>query len=246
MYLALFLMVILYLYIVREEKTRIYIYAVTAAILIFFPITGMVMEAYFQGFYSALHIQWLLPVFAVIAFGTADVYKRQNVKWKKYMIIPSVCLVILLSGFGTRSYLVTETNDNTEEIAAIYDLILEKSGERQVTLVAPKEIMENARAYDGKLGTAYGRDIWETDLDYAFYGNYEEWAYGLSEHMNESFDENEELILDEIARSGATYVIFYKENLTFNEDMYYPTTLRSDSMTLKRIEETRHYVIYSR
>lgn len=246
MYLALFLVAILYLYIVKEEKTKLYKFSVIAAVLVLFPLTGRGLDKYFQGFYDDAFLQWILPVFAIIAFVVVDIYNRQTIKWKKYTILPAICLLLLLSGFLTNSYLPSKADENLTEIEDVYNLILDREGECQIILVAPKEIMVNARAYDGRILTAYGRDIWETDLDYAFYGNYEEWAYGLAEHMNQSFEENEELLLDELAQSGATYVVFDKENLTFGEDMHYPAELKSGNMILKRTEETRHYVIYAK
>ena len=82
-------------------------------------------------------------------------------------------------------------------------------------------------------------------MDYAFYGNYEEWAYRLAEYMHESFDENEELLLDQLEQSGATHVVFDKANLTFDEDMHYPSTIKSNNVNYKYMEETHHYVIYA-
>lgn len=250
MYLALFLVAILYLYIAGEEKTKLYKFSSVAAVLILFPLTGWILDKYFQNFYKDLSLQWLLPIFALIAFAAVDIYNRQTVKWKKYLVIPAMCLVLLLSGFVSNSYAgddhEVKGNGNLAEIEDIYRWILGNAGERQIVLVAPRELMENARAYDGRLLTAYGRDIWEADLDYAFYGNYEEWAYGLSEHMNKSIEDNEKEVLAELARSGATHVVFDKENLTFDQDMHYPAEMKSGAMTLKRMEETRHYVIYTK
>lgn len=246
MYTALFLAAILYWYIVREEKTKLYIFSIAAAIVTLCPLTALVPYKYFQGFYEADSLQWLLPVLAVVSFAVVDIYDRQTVKWKKYAFIPAICIVMLLSGHLSQPYITGGADEGHAEAEEIYDLILDRSGERQAILVAPKEIMEDARAYDGRLMTAYGKDIWETDLDYAFYGNYEEWAYGLAEHMNKSFDENDELIINWLAQSGATHVVFDKENLTFDENMYYPSVLQSGAYTLKRMEETGHYVIYSK
>lgn len=245
MYLALFLVAILYLYIVREEKTKLYRFGVLAAVLILFPVTGWLLDKYFQGFYDKSTLQWLLPIFGIIAFVSVDIYKRQTTKWKKCMVIPAICLVLFMSGFVAYTYLPQETNENSSEIEEVYEMILEEESERQITLVAPKEIMENARAYDGRILTAYGRDIWENDLDYAFYGNYEEWAYRLAEYMNEAFDENEELLLEQLAQSGATHVVFDKANLIFDENMHYPSTIKSSTVKFKYMEETHHYVIYA-
>ena len=246
MYLALFLAAVLYLYVTREEKNILFKYSVLGIIIVFLPLTGWMLEKYFQGFYRQETWQWMLPVIGVIAYALVDIYGKQWEKWKRYLLIPIACVIFVLCGFFAQSYLPKEEQSRAQEIEEIYDLILSDGGEREVSIVAPKRIMEGARAYDGRLLTVYGRDIWERDLDYAFYGNYEEWAYGLSEHMDASFEENEEVILTELSQSGATHVIFDKENLTFGEDMQYPVTIKNGDMELARIEETRHYVVYAR
>lgn len=245
MYLALFLVVILYMYAAKEEKSILFKYGVLSAVLVLFPLTGWLIDKYFQGFYESKAWQWLIPVWGIIAYAAVELYAKQYEKRKKYWIIPSVCLVILLSGFLTHSYLPEKETSHKGEISDIYDLLLSEGDECQISLVAPKEIMEGARAYDGRLLTVYGRDIWEKDLDYAFYGNYEEWAYGLSEHMNEPLEDNEALVLLELSQSGATHVIFDKENLAYGADMQYPSVIYGENLQLKRLEETRHYVIYT-
>ncbi len=256
MYLALFLVAILYFYITKGEKTKLYKYAMVSAVLILIPIARYGVDKYFQGFYEVQYLQWIIPVFAIVACAAVDIYADQTVKWKKCLIIPVICLVLLLSGFLSEDYRTDskansatdkkEQTDKNTEIENVFDIILQTADERQIIMVAPIELIEKARAYDGRLLTAYGRDIMETELDYAFYGNYEEWAYGLIEHMSEPLEDNEDAVFDELEQSGATYVVFDKEQLTFDEHMNYPDTMGDKGYSLKRIDETRHYVIYSR
>jgi len=49
-----------------------------------------------------------------------------------------------------------------------------------------------------------------------------------------------------LEQAGATCVVFDKEKLTFDEEMNYPDTLGDKTLKLKLVDETRHYVIYSR
>lgn len=255
MYLALFLVAILYFYIAKEEKTKLYRYAMVAAVLILLPVTRYGVNKYFQGFYGVQYLRWLLPVSVLVACAVVDIYVSQTVKWKKRLILPAICLVLLLSGFLSADYRTDskaysaidkkEQADMNAEIENVFDIILQAAEERQIILVAPMELMEKARAYDGRLMAVYGRDIRETDLDYAFYGNYEEWAYGLTEHMSEPLEDNKAVLFDELEQSGATYVVFDKEQLTFDDEMNYPDTLGDKTFKLKLVDETRHYVIYS-
>jgi len=246
MYLALFLAAMLYLYVAKEEKQPFYKYGVLSAILVLFPLAKALLNKSFQGFYEAQAWQWLLPVWGVIAFAGVIIFDKQRDGRNRFMVIVAVCLVFLLCGLWSQDYLKKNDNENKTEIEDIYDLILSQNREKEILLVGPQEIMENARAYDGRILTVYGKDIWDTDLDYAFYDSYDEWVYSLAEHMNEPMEKTEEDFFTEISRSGATHVVFGKENLTFGEDMQYPVTLESDGMVLKRVEETRHYVIYER
>lgn len=245
MYLALFLVSLLYLYIVREEKTRFWKYAILGSALILCPLTGWIIDRYFQMFYDSTSIQWILPVFGIIAVVVVDIYSAQTVVWKKYAAISTICLLFLLSGSVAYNHSYAKDNENVSEINEVFDLILDMESEREITLVAPRKIMEIARAYDGRILTAYGKDIWENDLDYAFYGNYEEWAYALSQYMDKPVEANKDILFEQLVKSGATHVVFSKENLIFNEDMNYPNTIKHESMKLKRIEETHHYVIYA-
>ena len=245
MYPALFLVAILYLYIVKEEKTRFFRYSVIGTVLVLFPLGVWALDKYFQGFYSGEALQWILPVSIVVALAVTDIYEKQTLSWKKYVTILFVCVVIFLSGAFAYGYCSDEEELNRTEIEEVYDLILAMEEDREINLVAPRELMENARAYDGRILTAYGRDIWELDLDYAFYGNYDEWAYRLSEYMDEPVEVNEDLIYEQLMQAGATHVVFDKENLTFDEDMHYPLMIKHGTMELKRVEETHHYVIYA-
>lgn len=245
MYLALFLISILYLYIVKEEKTKYWKYAVLCSFLILCPLTGWMTDKYFQNFYGSTSIQWILPVFGMIAFTVVDICFTQTVAWKKYVVIAAMCLVFLMSGLAAYNNSYAKDSGDNAEINEVFGLLLDMENNQEIILVAPRKIMEKARAYDGRILTAYGKDIWENGLDYAFYGNYEEWAYKLSQYMDEPVDTNEELLLRYLSESGATHIVFTKENLSFDENMNYPYTIKYESMKLRRMEETHHYVIYA-
>lgn len=246
MYLALFMVAMLFLYVEKEEKQPFFKYGVCSALLVLFPLTGWVLNKYFQGFYQPEAWQWLLPVFGVVAYAVMKLAEKPWGKWQKRTLLPAVCLVIVMSGCLAKAYRMEQNRENVQEIREVYETVLSQSGEREVLLAAPKEVLEGARAYDARLLTVYGRDIWEQELDYAFYDRYEDWAYALAEHMEEPMDGQKAKLLRELALSGATHVVFDKENMIFDGNMQYPAVLYSGNMTLQRLEETRHYVIYIR
>lgn len=247
MYLALFLISLLYLYLIKEEKQPFYRYAVLAAVFVLFPLTGVLFDWYFQGMYAKEALQWLLPVYGVTSYAVMDMYTKQWEKWKKAALLPAACIIFLLCGYLSGSASAAKLMENNQETEEVYNLLLEQKEEDMlVLLAAPRELMEYARQYDADILTVYGRDIWEPELNYAFYDLYDPWVYELAEDMNKPLDEYRQEILSGLAKSGATHVVFDKDNLTFGADMQYPSRLVFEEMTLYRAEETRHYVIYVR
>ncbi len=246
MYLALFLTAVLYIFIAGEGKhTPFYRYAVLAACLVCIPVTQRLLLLYFQDFYGAVSLEWILPVFGAAAFAAVQIYGKLWEKWKKRCFFPIVCVVILLSGFLSGSYR-TAPDTGKEEREEVYEMILQQSQEEQLLFVAPRELLQYARAYDARFLCVYGRDLWEEELNYAFYDGYDPWMYGLAEYMEGPVEEHREALFACLVQSGADFVVFDKENMTFGEDMQYPAELDCGGLILRRMDETRHFVIYTR
>ena len=125
-------------------------------------------------------------------------------------------------------------------------MILRQSQDEQLLFVAPRELLQYARAYDARFLCVYGRDLWEEELNYAFYDGYDPWMYGLAEYMEGPVEEHREALFACLVQSGADFVVFDKENMTFGEDMQYPAELDCGGLILRRMDETRHFVIYTR
>lgn len=247
MYLALFLIAILSISLQKEgRKQPFWRYAIAMTVILCLPFTRFLVSRYFQDFYETEALFWFLPVFGVTAYSVMDLYGRQWEKWKKRLMLPLVCLLLLLCGHLSGSAQPIEAAVQDEERDTVFELILEQAEERDILLAAPQELMETARIYDGRILTVYGRDIWETELNYAFYDGYEDWAYVLAQFMDEPVEEHREELLHGLIQSGATWVILDKENLTYDEKMQYPSVLECEGVSFRRVDETRHYVIYTR
>lgn len=247
MYLALFLVAILYVSLQKEGRQQpFWRYGVVMAVIVCFPPTRFLVLRYFQDFYAAEALSWFLPVFGVIAFVVMELYGKQWEKWKKRAMLPLVCLLLLLCGHFSGDVQSLQAAAQDGEREEVYELILGQAEGQELLLAAPRELMESARTYNGRLLTVYGRDIWEPELDYAFYGNYEEWAYMLAQYMDEPVEEHREALLHSLVQSGAVWVVFDKENLTFDDKMQYPSTMECEGTLFRRMDETRHYVIYRR
>lgn len=245
MYLALFLTALLYLYVSRNRKKDLFSYSVFMVILVLFPVTRWIVIKYFQNFYSVESLFWLFPTLTVISYAFMEIWCGLQTQKEKVLFVPVACLLICLCGkLGcTYEYVSAEVEEESQEV---YQMILEEPDEKTVLMVAPKELMEHARQYDAKILPVYGRDIWEPDLDYAFYSRYEDWAYLLADYMEKPVSEYRPEMMKAIEKSGAQYVVFDKENLTFGSDMQYPGQYKSNEIILKKLGETRHYVIYHR
>lgn len=247
MYTALFLVALLYLFTVRDTQKPLYRYSVLGAIAVLFPLAGSLLKAYFQGFYEKDSLLWLLPVAAVIAYTIILVYNKQWNVWKKRLMMPFVCILVALCGYMSGGLEETgEQSSYEEEITGMYDWILEHDTKGLILLAGPEEIIQDARAYDGRLMTVYGRDLWEQELTPYFYDSYDPYMYALHDHMEEPLEENQTQLLEELEQAGASYAVFDKDNLTFGEDMQYPASLGKEGYRLDRMAETRHYVIYWR
>ena len=247
MYLALFLVAILCVSLQKEGRQQpFWRYAIIMAVIVCFPLTRYLLLQYFQDFYEVEALYWFLPVFGVTAFAVMELYGKQWKKWKRRLMLPLVCLCFMLCGHLAGSVQPLQAASQNEEREEVCELILEQAGEREILLVAPRMLMESARTYNGRILTVYGRDIWEPELNYAFYDGYEDWAYALAQYMDEPVEEHREEVLDRLVQSGATWVVFDKENLTFDDKMQYPSVLECRGTLFHRMDETRHYVIYTR
>ncbi len=257
MYLAILLVTILYLYTIRHSGKDLLEYGIVSAGFVLFPVTSMLIVVLFQGFYGYDETMWLLPMLVVPAYAVAEIKDVIPADSRKRFLMPIICIIIFLCGWMSfdkdgQTYLC-EIDDATEydtEFNEVYDIIIEDAGpagaenSRKIVMAAPREIMERARIYDGRIGLAYGRDLWEVDLDYAFYEPITEEARDIAEKMEEPLPGYPSGLIKNLLKVGATYLVFDKENLSYGEDMQYPAEFSSRKYKYSRFSETRHYVIY--
>ena len=252
MYLAILLISILYLYTIRHSGKDLLEYGIVSAGLVFFPVTSMALVALFQNFYGKNEIMWLLPMFIIPPYAVAELKEVIPDDGKKKYLIPMVCIIVFLCGWmsfdkAAELYFcqIDDAASYDEEYKEVYDLVLKNAGSGQIVMAAPRELMEHARMYDGRIGLAYGRDIWEVNLDYAFYEANIEEAYDLSKKLSEPMPSYTTSFVKDLVALGTTYVVINKDNLSYGEDMQYPKSFVSGRDRYVRMDETRHYVIYS-
>jgi len=230
-------------------------FGIISSVIVLFPLTNALILLLFQHFYCYEETLWLLPLYAIPAYGVTEMYSSITTPRKKALLVPIMCIVFFLCGWmafdNNSAELQTNISDAVnidEEYIQVYDFILDYektqlSGKR-IVMAAPRKLMECARLYSGDIGLAYGRDIWETNLDYAFYEPNEEAAYDLAQKMEEEIDKYTYTFVKDLHELNVNYLVLNKDNLVYDEDMQYPSEFKNKDAKYHRVYETRHFVIY--
>lgn len=247
MYIALFLITILYLYIVRKAGKPIVTYSIIAAFLVLLPVTNYCLGLLYQNFYTGEELYWLLPVFVLPAYTITELYQMNMQAWKKKVMLPIVAIVAILCGWMSFDKATVPAQSETvilQELDKEWIEVYEKILPHNPVMVAPKELMIHAREYSGEIRLPYGRDLWEVNLDYAFYDPYEEYLYDIALRVEENIPDKPLTLIDMLAKTQANVLVINKDNLSYSEDMQYPEKLKGSRTYFERFDETRHYVIY--
>lgn len=204
-YLALTLVGIFVLWLMgrykKNEKTRhLLLFGITMSALVIVPISAMALMAYQTRFYSYRHLLLLLFPMVFIPWALTSAVEggysvmKQNaedgelVKEKPFVarmlgVLIATCLSMLSGNLLTEGVEVEFTLSG-DKVPAIVMEALELMEDGDV-LVAPDEVIEYARAYDGDLKLVYGRDMFEPKLKAFTYNVYDENANRIYEWMQD-------------------------------------------------------------
>lgn len=177
-YAALLLAAILYLgYCLWKSKAArnggkqplFYLYAVLITLACICPVTAVILMKYQTAFYSYVWIWAAVPQTALIAWACTEFLYTL---WREKSI-RNVAATLLLAGIvilsgnpvsdRTGSQL-TQVEAPRETLRQLSEYHLEESGETELHLWAPKEILAAARAYSADIHPVYGRSIWDAAL----------------------------------------------------------------------------------
>ena len=197
-YAALLLAAILYLgYCLCKSKAAMnggkqplfYLYAVLITLACICPVTAAILMKYQTAFYSYVWIWAAVPPTALIAWACTEFLYTL---WREKSI-RNVAATLLLAGIvilsgnpvsdrtGTQ---LTQVEAPRETLRQLSEYHLEESGETELHLWAPKEILAAARAYSADIHSVYGRSIWDAALGSYSYDTYETWQEDLYLWMN--------------------------------------------------------------
>lgn len=204
-YLALSLMGVFFLWLLgryRKNKTtrELLLFEIALGVLVIFPLTAMLLMKYQTAFFGYRHLLLLLFPMIFIPWALTEaveqglnVMKRnaeegELVKerpWVARMIgvFIAVCL-LMLSGNMVSEGVETNFTLSKEKVPASVMEVLELIEDGEV-LVAPNEVLEYARAYNGDIKLLYGRDMWQPELRAFTYNIYDETACEIYEWMQD-------------------------------------------------------------
>lgn len=239
-YLALFIAVLLFIWLAEERKNQLFIRCSLAIlILLLFPPAAELLIRYQTGFYGRENIWILLPMTAMLAYGLVlaetkmmtALMRNEGSKISfstiKNRIMETFILVILTALLflgGTLSVAKTEAMKRQELGGLPQDAkilaYLNIPKDDFVYLLAPDEISSFARIYSGNLLLPYGRDLYEEGLNAFLYDTYDEEMQLLHDWINgslvipkdsESAKKQQAYFLYYCAEAGYHYLIFSYE-----------------------------------
>ncbi len=200
--LLLFLLAVALFLAVSKKKTVFFKACVFMAALVLCPLTGALLMRYQTMFYDYRYLFGLAPMNCFIATAAVLALEKFNVNGtaKKTAVIVSAVIVLLFTGSGRiwgNSYTNTSSDrkgyEAAKEVLSFVTDIAKQNGIEDIKLVADEEIIEYARACDGRIRLLYGRDIYNPALRAFSYNEYNENALSVYEFMHYAHSEYEYL-----------------------------------------------------
>lgn len=176
----------------REHRNRylpLLVYTTVMAVCCICPLTAAMLMTYQTGFYDYQWIWSLVPLTIVIALGgtllrsellqtyaNGRAGKRRTIGITAAMLaVICLCAPLLQNTRNTQN-----TVSGQAETAKVLEFLLEDKEDKEITLWAPRMIMEYVRTLDGNIRMPYGRNMWDPALNaysYDTYGEAEESLY---------------------------------------------------------------------
>ena len=207
---ALFLAVLLFLWLGKyREYKRLLLYTTCMAVLCIFPPTAAILMLYQTRFYDYQWIWSMVPVTLMIAWGGVifltgiwENYRKKGIFRPACMTFFVLALLLLCGNMGNQEW-QSERTWQQPQIERALEAVLrgenlggtEGNGDSQdICLLAPREIVEAARAYSGEIGLFYGRNMWDAALNAYSYDVYDKDVQEIYQWMCMLEDGNEQLV----------------------------------------------------
>lgn len=183
----------------KQQGTKLLLlYGITICLAVAVPLGGYVLAKFQTAFFSYRHLLLLLfpmifiPWALVEALETGLGLMKRNAEegdmvrekpWvSRFLGVIVATTLLMLSGNMLTEGVDTEFTLAKEKVPTRVMEVLELL-EKGDVLVAPNEVLEYARSYDGDLKLIYGRDMWQPALRAYTYHSYDEATCQIYEWM---------------------------------------------------------------
>lgn len=199
----------------KEKRKKLFTVSLLLCVLIINPVVyWLIGNRFMSGVYWRLF--WALPIVVTVAVVLTELTGRLKREWLRFGTVGVLCLVILLTGksvINHGTYVVPENDYQLPQAAIDVSEIVTEASEGNLTMaIVPDELVCYIRQYTGKIGLAYGRNIW------GFMNNPEDWQLELYNRMNEETIDYAAL-RDAAYAYDCRYIVFNSEQRELPENM---------------------------
>lgn len=178
----------------RNEIKLLFWYGLLMLIILISPMYSWVVKRFLPELISGNMYLWVLPVVPVIIFVAVVVISRLDNNFKKVAFAFGLVGIVILA--TTTSYVPNEIrlveNEfyiDSKELGVLEEVVnyTKRNGLENAVVWGPDEIIRDARIYDARIYTIYGKDIFEGQIDSQMHHIYSDWdiyAYNRMEAGN--------------------------------------------------------------
>lgn len=206
--LLLIALLILWKYYRREGAYALGFYTAGMTILCIIPPTAAILMVYQTRFYDYQWIWSMVPMTIVIGMGVVVVEQTALEEFRKKAPVSALIatvaigvLFLLCSNMGRTSMDKEAAVESRRHVLQVLQQTKECAGEKELLMVAPKDVLEHVREYDGSIQLLYGRNMWEDSLNAYTYDTYDSQVCLVYEWMEESTEQKE--LQDAASRTAA-------------------------------------------
>lgn len=163
----------------KKKERQLLVYATLTVTLVVCPVTAGLLMKYQTRFYDYEWLWSLVPMTLMIAYGGTVLFTIYCKKWsggsRWKLIVWVVCAlaaVLLCGNPGGKALYGQEEAAKTQKAAIVMDDLTEDGKNKDICILAPRQIMESARAVNGDVKLLYGRNMWEEALGAYSYDTY--------------------------------------------------------------------------
>lgn len=178
--LAALLILVLFLFWQRnrwERQEQLLTYGAVMTAVCIFPVTAAFLMLYQTRFYDYIWIWNCVPMIMIIAYGGVVHLQefwesRARKNSQKIIFTMAVLAVTLLCGrLANSEWTVEDASRERREMEQVLAK-LEASGNQEICLWAPQDVLEYARELRGDITLFYGRNMWDKALNAYSYDVY--------------------------------------------------------------------------